>query len=102
MEAADGLEALRILSDHGNDICVVVTDHNMSGMTGDELIAKAREKFPRIKFLLVSGGLTYKDVSEMSGPSKPNTFLAKPFSLRVVNKLVCDLIDEFVDENNLK
>ncbi|MEI7777199.1 MAG: response regulator [bacterium] len=102
LEAADGLEALRLLEDRGDDICVLITDHDMPGMTGDDLIAKMKEKFPKIKSLLTSGRLTQDDIDEMHGHSKPDTFLAKPFSMEVIKKLTFDLITAFIAGDDSK
>ena len=96
LQASNGFDALKILDDYGKSTCVMITDHDMGGMTGDELIAKAKEKFPKIKSILISGRLIQKDVDEMAEPSKPTYFLAKPFSLPTLNIIVIRLLTDYV------
>jgi CheY-like chemotaxis protein len=54
VEAGSGPEALAILRS-GQSIDVVVTDHAMPGMTGAQLAATLRLKFPALPVILASG-----------------------------------------------
>ena len=51
--AASGDEALRILETHRID--AVISDLQMPGMSGMELLAKVRQIYPRMVFLVVTG-----------------------------------------------
>ena len=51
--AAGGEEALRILETHRID--AVISDLQMPGMSGMELLAKVRKSYPQIVFLVVTG-----------------------------------------------
>jgi response regulator RpfG family c-di-GMP phosphodiesterase len=51
--AASGEEALRILETHRID--AVISDLQMPGMSGMELLAKVRKSYPQIVFLVVTG-----------------------------------------------
>ena len=53
--ASSAEEALEILGKQKFDF--LLTDNNMSGITGLELIAQCKEKFPSIKVILMSGRL---------------------------------------------
>jgi len=58
---------------------IIVTDYAMHKMTGMDLIEACRKLHPRQKFLLVSGtvdGSVFKD-----SPTKPDRFMAKPYSV---------------------
>jgi PAS domain S-box-containing protein len=71
-EAASGKEALEVLSE-GFKPDVLITDHLMPGITGTELAAQVRERFPAIKILVISG---YAEISGLD-PQLPR--LTKPF-----------------------
>jgi response regulator RpfG family c-di-GMP phosphodiesterase len=51
--AASGEEALRILETHRID--AVISDLQMPGMSGMELLAKVRQSYPQMVFLVVTG-----------------------------------------------
>ncbi len=54
IEAENGQQALVCLQ--AQVIEMMITDFQMSGMNGLELIAKVREKFPQLKVIITSGG----------------------------------------------
>jgi PAS domain S-box-containing protein len=73
IEAYSAKEALAILDREKVDL--LLTDHAMPGMTGAELIAEARRRFPEIRVLLATG---YAELPEGTGQGV--SLLAKPFS----------------------
>ncbi|TFI58508.1 PAS domain S-box protein [Sphingomonas parva] len=73
IEANSSEEALRILE--GSAIDLLVTDHLMPHMTGSELARTARQRWPELRLLIVSG---YAEVEEIA-PDLPR--LTKPFRL---------------------
>ncbi|MGK9165646.1 response regulator [Inquilinus limosus] len=52
-EAADGLEALRLLD--GGEFDLMITDVGLPGMTGAELAAQVRRERPSLKVLFTTG-----------------------------------------------
>ena len=62
-EAANGKEAIRILEEI-NGIRLIVTDLNMPGMSGNELIIYLRANFPDLKIVILSMSDHEKLVSE--------------------------------------
>jgi YesN/AraC family two-component response regulator len=85
MEAADGQSALNILKQHLPD--VVLTDLRMPQMTGVQLIAEVKERFPHLPIVVVSA---FSDQIEKALQKGAENFLVKPFAKRqlvdVVNK----------------
>jgi PAS domain S-box-containing protein len=73
IEAYSAKEALAILDREKIDL--LLTDHAMPGMTGADLIAEARRRFPEIRVLLATG---YAELPEEAAKDIP--LLAKPFS----------------------
>ena len=72
--ASGGAQALTIFREHQEDIRLVITDHHMPGLKGDELIAALRIIRPTLPVLICSGS---------SGREWPGLFkdemLLKPF-----------------------
>ncbi len=79
LECANAEQALTILSER-SDFDLLLTDMIMPGMDGETLIKKAREAYPSMKSLLMSG---YSEDMARHGSSenKDLDFLAKPFEL---------------------
>ncbi len=71
--ADSGRAALEHLAEHG-DIRVLLVDHSMPGMGGDEVARRAREQHPGLRIVLMSGYLP----DEV--PDTVDTVLSKPFT----------------------
>ncbi len=78
-ECANAEQALSVLSSR-SDFDLLLTDMIMPGMDGETLIKKAREAYPNMKSLLMSG---YSEDMARHGSSenKDLEFLVKPFEL---------------------
>ncbi len=96
LTATNGIEALNFMENMGEETCLLITDHEMPGMTGDELIRKAKERFPKIKSILISGRLSQREVDGLEEPFKPTFFLAKPFSAPAMVALVVKLLGDYM------
>jgi CheY-like chemotaxis protein len=55
VEAEDGLQALRALGRDGHGVGLVISDVAMPRMSGDELAAEIKVRWPELPILLVSG-----------------------------------------------
>ena len=55
VEAEDGLQALRALGREGHGVCLVISDVAMPRMSGDELAAEIKVRWPGLPILLISG-----------------------------------------------
>ncbi len=89
VRAADGSEALEILED--NQFSMVITDMRMPNMTGLELLERVKNKFPKMPVVIISGYSVGEMEKENSGP-KPDGFLAKPFLMSDIEKLLNSLL----------
>ncbi len=67
--AAGGMEALQFLDDNG-PVDLLISDINMPGIDGLELVARARRRWPGLPVLLVSG---------RPPPGGARQFIPKPF-----------------------
>lgn len=79
LEAVDGREAMRVVSEAPQDIDLIVTDIVMPWMGGEELIAALRKVGHRIPTIGTSG--LVHDPSELSNrENPPDALLPKPFT----------------------
>ncbi len=95
LEAGDGQAALRLLSDHGPEVSLLVTDVVMPGMDGRELAEAARRKRPSLKVLYMSG---YTDDAVLRHGLQHDQipFIEKPFRSHVLASKVRHLLDDRV------
>jgi two-component system cell cycle sensor histidine kinase/response regulator CckA len=81
LEAANGVEALRIFEERGGAIDIVVSDVVMPEMDGPSLLVALRARSPGVKFIFVSGYA--EDAFEKNLPKDQQfAFLPKPFTLK--------------------
>jgi CheY-like chemotaxis protein len=76
LEARDGERALEVAFAHPGKVDLIVTDIVMPKMTGPELVARLRERMPRLKALYISG---YAEQEALPSLGPNEHFLAKPF-----------------------
>ena len=81
--APDGLTALAAARSLGSDLDVLVTDLNMPGMTGEDLIRALSADWPSLPVVVVTGSAPpdgLEAVRRQSGGHRPLTLLHKPFA----------------------
>ena len=91
MPAADGAEALQLLSGPGPGVDAVVSDVVMPGIGGTELISQLRARWPELPVLLLSGYVG-EEVSYQRQPESRQAFLQKPFSPDALAAALDDLL----------
>jgi CheY-like chemotaxis protein len=70
---------------------LLVTDFQMPGMNGMELIQRCRELDPGLKVISASGHSP--EVGSLDYPNKPDAVLAKPYTSQQLVRLVRSLIE---------
>ncbi|MCQ6562155.1 response regulator [Paenibacillus mendelii] len=90
-EAGDGIEALHKLEECKPDI--VLTDVRMPGIDGLQFIQRARQDYPRIKFVIISGYGEFDYVREAMKHSVKD-YLLKPVDGEMLNHLLFELREE--------
>ncbi len=86
VHAKGPFEALAILEDPQRPFDLLLTDFRMPQMSGIELIQRCKALRPGMKTILYSGNADERVTA--SFPVKPDRFLPKPFSPKVLNELV--------------
>src|SRR5687767_12174108 len=86
-EASDGAAAWRVMDSASPPIGLVLSDWNMPGATGIELLKKARadQRYGRIPFLLVTAESEESNVVEAVAAGVTD-YLIKPFSPEMLKK----------------
>jgi signal transduction histidine kinase/CheY-like chemotaxis protein len=86
LACASGEEALALLEGH-DDIHLMITDVVMPGMTGPEVAAQVRARFPHVGVLFVTG---YAGEAGEGGELEGEAVLRKPFTVAVLERAVSD------------
>ncbi|MDQ2078101.1 sigma-54 dependent transcriptional regulator [Marinimicrobium sp. ABcell2] len=82
VEADSAEEALRVLA-RGLDIGMIVSDINMGGMSGQDLLREVKRDYPQIPMLLITA---YASISQSVDAMKQGAvdYLVKPFAPQVL------------------
>jgi CheY-like chemotaxis protein len=86
LQASDGRQALEVLS--GQPVDMVITDIDMPGMGGIELLREIRDRYPSLTVLAMSGNFDPHQAIQAGF----DAFLCKPFKIGSVLEVVADLL----------
>jgi two-component system cell cycle sensor histidine kinase/response regulator CckA len=91
LEAADGMEALRVAQRHGGTIDLLLTDMVMPQMNGNVLAERLRAVHPQLKVLFISG---YSDgmLGQQRLVERKEALLQKPFTPALLARAVRDVL----------
>jgi len=95
LEAPNGLDAAEILARQSGAVDLLITDSQMPGMTGPQLIKHAARMHPLMRVLCISG--------EPSDATLPEStpFLQKPLDLKILLSKVQEiLIERIIGDQN--
>ncbi len=81
--ASDGQAALTALQTHPEGFDVVISDHNMPGLTGLELVQRARTAGNGVPFIIVSGAMR-AELVECYADLGVTRHISKPVSLSIL------------------
>jgi response regulator RpfG family c-di-GMP phosphodiesterase len=89
--ADSGDTALRLLDEM--DIDMILSDFNMPQMSGLEFLALARQKQPRTRRILVSGGVDPRMVEDSMAEGLIHKFIAKPWRSTELSEALQDMFN---------
>ena len=93
VEAASADEALSWLQGNGGDIAVILCDQLMPGQSGTELAQVVRSRWPRIRFVLVTGVDESDEVIAAKRDGLVDDVVAKPWNAGVLRTRLRQLAD---------
>lgn len=77
LRATSGLEGLELLAQ--NEVCVIISDQRMPGMTGSEFLSKVKELYPDTVRIVMSGYTELNSVMDAINRGAIYKFLTKPW-----------------------
>ena len=95
IESPSGEEALTFLHDHHSEVVLILSDINMPGMTGIELLARIRKDYekppPVVMMITAYGDDENRHQAEEKGA---NEFLTKPLDFNLLKEKLHTFIHE--------
>ena len=92
LKANSGSEGIKIFEANKNRIDLIISDFNMPGMNGQEVIDKLRVIDHGVKVLLSSGGLSvpHEEDAMVRGF---DGFLQKPYSIDILSDKIAEILN---------
>ena len=92
LKAHSGSEGIKIYEANSDRIDLIISDFNMPGMDGQEVIDKLRIMDQGVKVLLQSGGLsvTHEEEAMVRGF---NGFLQKPYGMDTLSDKIAEILN---------
>ncbi|MES9877164.1 MAG: response regulator [Candidatus Sedimenticola sp. PURPLELP] len=92
ISAANGEEALQLIGERRPDLGIM--DMRLPGMDGNELISRAFEAHPKMKFLVHTGSADYSVPPELEriGLTEKNVFKKPVSDMAIFTKAIADLL----------
>jgi two-component system, cell cycle sensor histidine kinase and response regulator CckA len=92
LDAADGREALQVLSFHGDGIAVVITDLMMPELDGYAVIDAMQRLDPAVP-VIASSGLNTSEATERALRAGASRFVAKPYEAGTLLRAIGEVLD---------
>jgi CheY-like chemotaxis protein len=92
LKAYSGPEAIKIYEANRDRIDLIISDFDMPGMNGQEVVDKLRTIDQHAKVLLSSGGILIPNEKEAIDRGF-NGFLQKPFSMRTLSHKIAEILN---------
>jgi CheY-like chemotaxis protein len=92
--AADGNEAIRILSECNGKVDLLITDIVMPGLGGKALAESLLEKEPALPVIFISGYTSEVGVKEMVEFDECHSFIQKPFQIIDLAQKIREMLDQ--------
>lgn len=94
--AENAITALELLA--CNPVAIVVSDFNMPGMNGLELMKRIKIRYPEIVHVIISGHNNIEEITESSNPGDVFRFVTKPVEPEMLKKIIIEAIHYYGHE----
>lgn len=74
------------------NVCMVITDNQMPGIEGSEIIRTYASRFPEISFILHYGG--DEEIGEEAVRNSACAYVLKPIALKKFYPIICDALSK--------
>lgn len=101
-DAAEALEIIEELSEGGVCIPVVISDHIMPGMKGDELLVRIHERLPDTRTILLTGQAGLDAVGRAVNEAGLYRYIAKPWDREDLALTVREAIKGYLAEATVR
>jgi DNA-binding NtrC family response regulator len=91
--AENAIKALELLA--CNHVAIVISDFNMPGMNGLELMKIVKTRYPDIIRLLISGHNNIEQITESSAPGSIFRFIEKPVEPETLKDIINEAIQHY-------
>ena len=91
--AKNGSECLLALQEHERRIKLVILDQTMPDHSGLEILAMARNQYPHIRFVMMSGSAS-EDIIKEFLENGAERFIAKPYDIYELQQVVREVLDK--------
>jgi CheY-like chemotaxis protein len=98
----DGLEALEEYKADNLEIPVIISDHLMPGMKGDEFLIEAHKRLPYAKKIMLTGQASSKAVGNAINKASLYRFLAKPWNADDLKLTVEQAVKSYTLEKEIR
>ncbi len=98
---SEALELLEELQGEGYQIPVVISDHIMPGMRGDELLTQVQERSPRTLNILLTGQADVAAIANAINRAGLYRFIAKPWQREDLCLTVSKAVESFLQDRQL-
>ena len=92
LKAHSGSEGIKIFEANRNRIALIISDYNMPGMNGQEVVNTLRIMGHSVKVLLSSGGLSAAEEEKVVGNGFSG-FLRKPYSMTTLSNKMAEILN---------
>ena len=93
VQAVDGQIAMKKMSEEGSEICLVITEWCLPGLSGSELLGNVKEDYPQLPVVFVTTATEKYCVIDALRLGAAD-YVVKPFSVKQIR----DRIERFVVE----
>jgi len=93
LTASSGAEALKILEEH--EVHLVISDQRMPGMNGTEFLSLAREKYPDMVRIILTGFTDVDSITESVNQGYVYKFFLKPWSDQGLKQEIMKALEDY-------